>query len=534
MSNYICYDKHGNLMKSLYQWDTDQQITVRFQTMPSPTPVFHIGNRLSAIAYVVETSSASGGAITGTIPNLLLMQAEPILVYIYQEDGIGSGQTLEVIHIPVIPRPKPSDYVYGDERTEFIRVITGDSAYEIAVSHGYTGTEEQWLTSLQGEPGRSGRIWFSLTPAAVTARGYVFDYDDFANQDNTPALVGDTVFYQGELYPVTAVEGLTDVVCAGNNYSILGPQGPRGSKGDDAVIWYTTAGPINYRLMIAALTGPSGAVPAAGQVVISAYDGDCWLYCITQVEEQTVVLDWNTKVRLQGSKGDTGATGATGATGPQGPKGDKGDTGATGPQGTPGTNGADGTRFEVGDDPDMFAAATGDLYLFIDETGRSPYAYESYDLLQFSGSAWTIVGNLKGATGPQGNPGTNGANGTDGKDAVIWYTEGYVYNGYIAVDDLQGPSGAEPAAGHMVIQKRNNQEKAFFIQSIQGDSSGYVAILESYSVDLKGSDGATFTPSVSAAGVISWTNNGGKTNPQSVDLVAAVLAALPTWTGGAY
>jgi len=86
----------------------------------------------------------------------------------------------------------------------------------------------------------------------------------------------------------------------------------------------------------------------------------------------------------------------------------------------------------------------------------------------------------------------------------------------------------------MVIQKRNNQEKAFFIQSIQGDSSGYVAILESYSVDLKGSDGATFTPSVSAAGVISWTNNGGKTNPQSVDLVAAVLAALPTWTGGAY
>ena len=36
-----------------------------------------------------------------------------------------------------------------------------------------------------------------------------------------------------------------------------------------------------------------------------------------------------------------------------------------------------------------------------------------------------------------------------------------------------------------------------------------------------GQDGTTFTPSVSSAGVISWTNDGGKTNPQSVDLVAA-------------
>lgn len=49
-----------------------------------------------------------------------------------------------------------------------------------------------------------------------------------------------------------------------------------------------------------------------------------------------------------------------------------------------------------------------------------------------------------------------------------------------------------------------------------------------------GTDGTTFTPFVSSAGVISWTNDGGKQNPASVDLVAAVIAALPTWTGGSY
>ena len=47
----------------------------------------------------------------------------------------------------------------------------------------------------------------------------------------------------------------------------------------------------------------------------------------------------------------------------------------------------------------------------------------------------------------------------------------------------------------------------------------------------QGATGTTFTPSVSSAGVISWTNDGGATNPSSVDLVAAVIAALPTAVG---
>ena len=46
-----------------------------------------------------------------------------------------------------------------------------------------------------------------------------------------------------------------------------------------------------------------------------------------------------------------------------------------------------------------------------------------------------------------------------------------------------------------------------------------------------GTDGVTFIPSVSSAGVISWTNNGGLPNPASVDLAAAVIAALPSAVG---
>ena len=42
-----------------------------------------------------------------------------------------------------------------------------------------------------------------------------------------------------------------------------------------------------------------------------------------------------------------------------------------------------------------------------------------------------------------------------------------------------------------------------------------------------GADGVSYLPSVSAQGVLSWTNDGGRPNPASADLVTAVLNALP-------
>ncbi len=49
-----------------------------------------------------------------------------------------------------------------------------------------------------------------------------------------------------------------------------------------------------------------------------------------------------------------------------------------------------------------------------------------------------------------------------------------------------------------------------------------------------GEDGATFMPSVSETGVISWTNDKGLENPTPVNLVNAVIAALPDGDGVNY
>ncbi|MET0718247.1 MAG: hypothetical protein ABWY34_07575, partial [Pseudoxanthomonas sp.] len=55
----------------------------------------------------------------------------------------------------------------------------GDSAYEVAVNNGFAGTESDWLTSLQGDPGPSGPAG-PEGPAGGGPRSVVYDADDQA------------------------------------------------------------------------------------------------------------------------------------------------------------------------------------------------------------------------------------------------------------------------------------------------------------------------------------------------------------------
>ena len=106
--------------------------------------------------------------------------------------------------------------------------------------------------------------------------------------------------------------------------------------------------------------------------------------------------------------------------------------------------------------------------------------------ITFTDGTTTTFNVMDGKDGTDGKDGKDGVDGKDGKDGV----DGT--DGKDGVDGKDGKDGAD------------------------------------------GDTGTTYTPAVSSAGVISWTNDGGKQNPQSVDMVAAVIAALPTWTGGAY
>lgn len=98
------------------------------------------------------------------------------------------------------------------------------------------------------------------------------------------------------------------------------------------------------------------------------------------------------------------------------------------------------------------------------------------------------------------NPGTDGEPTQTGEDLYFEETEGYL--NFYAGEGVTLSEYADPAN----IHRRGIKIEA---QAAAG---------------AKGEDGTTFTPSVSAAGVISWTNDGGLENPASVSIKGAAGA----------
>ena len=150
------------------------------------------------------------------------------------------------------------------------------TAYQIAVKHGYAGSEAQWLESLQGQRGEPG--------AGLQLKGRKNTIEELPldAQAGDGWLVGSEE--DNRLY---VFDGESWVDCG----TLRGQKGEKGDTGE---------------------TGPKG---------------DAFTYSDFTAEQLEA---------LKGEKGDTGNTGETGPQGQKGDKGDKGDTGGQGPKGDPG------------------------------------------------------------------------------------------------------------------------------------------------------------------------------------------------------
>lgn len=113
-----CLDSYDNIIEYYTQWDIDQKMKIVLngcdESYLSITPEVHFANAKSREALVVRSTVQGTDTIIVDIPNILLQESYPLLVYVYLTDSkdVSSQKTIVKIEIPVRKRVKPSDYEY--------------------------------------------------------------------------------------------------------------------------------------------------------------------------------------------------------------------------------------------------------------------------------------------------------------------------------------------------------------------------------------------------------------------------------------
>lgn len=222
--------------------------------------VLRDGVRVTVTAPTLSAVSAGGGLTVVTVrrPDATVAVETP------QAPTFAMGvPRSRVLAFPVVGSSGGGEGGTGED---------GASAYELAVAHGFVGTEAQWLASLEGEPGPQG----------------------------APGTPGDTgpIGPAGEPGPQgpPGVDGTQGPPGPQGEVGPEGPQGPQGIPGD---------------------TGPTGPEGPAGPAGEPGPQGEVGAQGIQGPPGEA------------GPEGPEGSQGIQGPIGPEGPKGDTGDPGTT-------------------------------------------------------------------------------------------------------------------------------------------------------------------------------------------------------------
>ena len=145
-----CFDTHDNPIDHYTQWDVDQKLKIVVydadDNLLKNAPYVHFANVKSTEALVVRSTVEGTDTIIVEIPNSLLQEPWPLLVYVYLNDNLDahSQKTIIKIEIPVYKRVKPSDYEYVEniERitAEVIKQEVTDTVYDEFVGNITSGT----------------------------------------------------------------------------------------------------------------------------------------------------------------------------------------------------------------------------------------------------------------------------------------------------------------------------------------------------------------------------------------------------------
>lgn len=249
-------------------------------------------------------------------------------------------------------------YLKGNTEWKFISDLSGAqgiqglSAYQVAVQHGFEGTEDEWLISLKGEKGETG------------PKG---DKGDTGEKGAT-----------GERGPqgLQGERGLQGVQGEKGEPGIQGPVGPKGEQGEQGIQGIQgpqgEPGPQGPKGDTGSGLNIKGELDSESQLPQEGVSGDAWLIAgnlyVFVGENGNVESNpkWSNVGSIQGPAGPQGPTGPKGEQGEPGPKGEPGADGAPGIQGPKGDPGEKGEKGDPGSDASVTkqnveAVLTGDI-----------------------------------------------------------------------------------------------------------------------------------------------------------------------------
>ena len=307
------------------------------------------------------------------------------------------------------------DYVTGDYYLNsstwnlYHAVTSGDSATWTLVGNikGAKGDQgekgEKGDQGIQGPKGDAFAIAKTFASVAAMNSGFatdgvlegqfvMIDTGNVEDEDNAKLYVkgAEAYTYITDLSGAQGIKGDQGIQGEKGDKGEKGDQGEKGEKGDQGV--QGTRGSLIYQGT--AITGTSStatAFPSSG--IAAALANDVYINTSTGAMYQCVV----------GGAAATATWKYTGdLTGPQGAKGDKGD---------PGEDGERGSKITSGTSVSAPGTVSGDY-----KDGDVYINTSTWNVYQVKGTAWALVGNIKGADGADGAKGDKGEKGDPGED----------------------------------------------------------------------------------------------------------------------
>lgn len=389
----------------------------------------------------------------------------------------------------------------------------GKTAYEYAVDHGYTGTEEDFGKMLNEVPNavkdakqavKDSKEVLQNPPKIVDGNWYIYDYVNDTYQDSGINAVGDAFTIVKTYSSVQAMQDdyNTPEVKAGQFVMI--DTGDVENEEDSRLY---LKGDTEWKF-ISDLSGAQGIQGlSAYQVAVQhGFEGteDEWLISLKGEKGET---------GPKGDKGDTGEKGATGERGPQGlqgerglqgvqgeqgepgiqgpigPKGEKGDQGERGPQGPQGQIGPQGPKGDTGSGLNIKGELdsesqlpqegvsgdawliTGNLYVYVGENGNVE-----------SNPKWSNVGSIQGPAGPQGPVGPKGEQGEPGP------------KGEPGADGIPGAQGPKGDPGQKGEKGDPGSDASVTKQNVEAVLTGDITSHNHDSRYISKSNTSTYTP----------------------------------------